>query len=65
MKRKIVVETGECNELAKLFGCSLQMVSYSLNFKKNSLLARKIRAAAIKRGGVDISGLVSQKGDSL
>ncbi|GAB6010826.1 ArsR family transcriptional regulator [Viscerimonas tarda] len=53
MKQRIVVERGEVNELHKLFKCSRQMVTYSLSFKKNSFLARKIRKAAMERGGID------------
>jgi hypothetical protein len=61
MKRKIVVERGECKKLAMLFGCSEQMVYYSLSFRKNSLLARKIRNAAMERGGLDTAALINQQ----
>jgi hypothetical protein len=37
------------------------MVSYSLTFRKNSLLARKIRKAAVERGGIDTGELNNNK----
>jgi hypothetical protein len=61
MKQRIVVDFGEGRELAKLFKCTHQMVTYSLNFKKNSFLARKIRKAAMERGGIDTSAVENQK----
>jgi hypothetical protein len=61
MKQRIVVERGEVNELHKLFKCSRQMVTYSLSFKKNSFLARKIRKAAMERGGIDTGAVENQK----
>jgi hypothetical protein len=48
MKRRIVVERGDGRCLSEIFGCTVQMVTYSLSFKKNSLLARKIRKAALE-----------------
>jgi hypothetical protein len=60
MKRKIVIDRGEGKKLAKLFGCTAQMVSYSLTFRKNSLLARKIRKAALENGGIDTDKLTNQ-----
>ncbi len=53
MKRRIVTERGEGKRLAELFGCTVQMVNYSLTFRKDSPLARKIRKAALERGGFD------------
>jgi hypothetical protein len=61
MKRRIVIERGEGKQLAKLFECSEQMVYYSLCFKKNSLLARKIRKAALERGGLDTDKIQHSK----
>jgi hypothetical protein len=52
---------GEGKKLAKLFGCTQQMVSYSLTFRKNSFLARKIRKAAMERGGFDTGEVVNQQ----
>lgn len=40
------MDYGNVNKLMSVFGCSRQMVSMSLNFKKNSALARKIRSVA-------------------
>jgi hypothetical protein len=57
MKRKIVTDRGESITIARTFGCTVQMVSDSLNFRKNSPLARKIRKTALERGGVDTSKL--------
>jgi hypothetical protein len=60
MKRKIVTNYGETKKLAKLFRCTPEMASYALNFRKNSLLARKIRKAAIERGGIDTGEVNNQ-----
>lgn len=55
MRRKIVLEYGDIAKIAKLMGCTPEMVSKSVNFKKNSLLARKIRFVALKQfGGVEV-----------
>jgi hypothetical protein len=61
MKRRIVVERGDVNEIAKILRCTRQMVTYSLAFKKNSLLARKIRKVAMERGGIDTGAVENQK----
>jgi hypothetical protein len=53
MKRRIVVDRGEVTAIARLMRCTSQMVSYSLSFSKDTLLARKIRKIAMDRGGVD------------
>lgn len=52
MKKRIVVEYGEVGNIAKLMGCSYEMVSHSLAFRKNTYLAQRIRKMAILRGGV-------------
>jgi predicted transcriptional regulator len=62
MKRRILVERGEVKSIAKIMGCTPNMVSYSLAFSKNSFLARKIRKAAIERGGIDTGELVVEQG---
>lgn len=55
MKRKIVLDHGNATKIAKVMGCTREMVSKSLSFKKNSLLARKIRFVAVKHfGGVEV-----------
>ena len=54
MKKKIIVEHGEQRAIAKIMDCTPEMVCYALAYRKNSLLARKIRKLAIERGGVEI-----------
>lgn len=55
MKRKIVLDRGDVAKIAKVMNCTPEMVSKSVNFKKNSLLARKIRFVAVKQfGGVEV-----------
>lgn len=54
MKKKIVVGYGEHAHIAKLMGCTPDMVSKSLRFEKNSLLARRIRKVAVELGGVEV-----------
>ena len=51
MRKKIMMDYGSVNKLMSVFGCSRQMVSMSLNFKKNSALARKIRSVAKSQYG--------------
>lgn len=54
MRRKIVVEQGEVTAIAKLMGCTTVFVSYALNFRKNSELAKRIRRMALLRGGIEV-----------
>lgn len=54
MKKKIVVEHGEQQFIAKTLNCTREMVCHSLAYRKNSLLARQIRKMAIERGGIEI-----------
>lgn len=55
MKKKIVLDRGNVAKIAKVMNCTPEMVSKSVNFKKNSMLARKIRFVAIKHfGGVEV-----------
>ena len=56
MKERIVVEYGEVSKIAGLMGCSPEMVTHSLAFRKNSKLARSIRKLAIERGGSKVGG---------
>lgn len=51
MKARIVVEYGEVTKIATLLGCTPEMVTHSLAFRKNSKLARSIRKMALERGG--------------
>lgn len=61
MKERIVVEYSEVGKIAGLLGCSREMVSHSLAFRKNSKLARSIRKLAIERGGTKVSGNPQKK----
>lgn len=55
MKKKIVLDHGNVSKIAKVMNCTREMVSKSLSFKKNSLLARKIRYVAKEQfGGVEV-----------
>ena len=54
MRKKIVVEHGEVGEISRLMGCTRQMVSLSLSFRKETDLAKRIRKMAILRGGKEV-----------
>lgn len=55
MKKKIVLDRGNVAKIAKVINCTPEMVSKSVNFKKNSLLARRIRYIAKEQfGGVEV-----------
>ena len=55
MNRRIVVGRGDGVKLASAFNCTREMVSKALNFKKDSMLARKIRYVAKEQyGGIEI-----------
>ena len=55
MKRKIVLDYGNVGKIAKVMGCTREMVGKSLSFKKNSPLARKIRYVAKEQfGGIEV-----------
>lgn len=45
--RKIYTKKGDREKIAEYFSCSFMMVSYALNFQRDSLLSRKIRDYAI------------------
>jgi transcriptional regulator with XRE-family HTH domain len=49
---EILTRRGEICELAKIFGVVRQTVARALRGESSSILADKIRAAAIERGGV-------------
>ncbi len=52
---RIYVPYGAGRKLAKVFGCTLQMVSIALAGKKNTELAKKIRHTALTQyGGKEI-----------
>lgn len=55
MNRRIVVSRGDVQKIASSFKCTREMASKALNFKKNSMLARKIRHVAKEQyGGIEI-----------
>lgn len=55
MNRRIVMDRGSAAKLASTMGCTREMVSKALNFKKDSMLARKIRFVAKEQyGGIEI-----------
>lgn len=55
MKKKIVLDRGNVAKIAKVMNCTPEMVSKSVNFKKNSLLARRIRYVAKEQfGGIEV-----------
>ena len=55
MKRRIVMDRGSVVKLASTMSCTREMVSKALNFKKDSMLARKIRFVAKEQyGGIEI-----------
>ena len=61
MKERIVTERGEIKQLSILMGCTREMVSHSLAFRKDSRLARAIRKLAIERGGTKVGGNPQKK----
>ena len=55
MGKKIVLHHGDGQKVAASLNCTREMVSKALNFKKNSMLARKIRYVAKEQyGGIEI-----------
>lgn len=55
MKKRVIVDRGVGRKLATLFGITPEMVSKSLNYKKDSYLARRVRYMAIKDfGGIPV-----------
>ena len=55
MKRRIVMDRGRVVQLASTMNCTREMVSKALNFKKDSLLARRIRYVAKEQyGGMEV-----------
>lgn len=53
-KRMIVTTPEEANYLARLFGVSGVTVWAALRFKKSNLIHKKIRKAAMERGGEQV-----------
>ena len=58
MGKKIVMDRGNVVKIAKTMNCTREMVSKALNFKKDSMLARKIRYVAKEQyGGIEIGNV--------
>ncbi|MFV0398809.1 MAG: hypothetical protein ACK5JU_12490 [Bacteroidales bacterium] len=51
MKKVIVIQPRESQQIAKDLGKSIQFVNKALRYDSNSPLARMIRGMAIERGG--------------
>lgn len=51
MNQKIFIQRGEGMALARIFGVTKGYVSNALSFKENGDRAKRIRKAAIERGG--------------
>lgn len=58
--KKVIMAHGERVQLAALFGVSTVTVRNALKFKWDSDLAKKIRKAAIERGGAEVDILTNQ-----
>ncbi len=56
MKKRVIVEHGVGKKIATLLGITPEMVSKSLNYKKDSHLARRVRYMAIKDFGGELVG---------
>lgn len=57
MERRIVLDRGNVAKIARSMNCTREWVSKALNFRRNSLLARKIRYVAKEQyGGIEIGG---------
>lgn len=52
MKKQILIDRAEKGYLQKLFDCTNVMVWKALTFESDSDLAKRIRKAAVERGGV-------------
>lgn len=59
--KRIIVQYGEVNAIAKILNCTVSMVSHSLAYRKNGLLARRIRKIALERGGQEVDLRTTQK----
>ena len=51
MNQRIILEHGDVKRLANNLGCTREMVSKALNYKKDTPLARKIRHVAMESYG--------------
>lgn len=53
-KPRIVVARGETEMLRKIFKCSRTIIWQALTFRRDDEIARKIRKAALERGGIEM-----------
>ena len=53
--KRIIVDYGTVSELYKTFGVSMVTVRRALRYQTDTELARKIRALALKKGGIEVS----------
>lgn len=54
MAKKIVTERGMVKHLSELFSCTPRSVQNALTYRSDTSMARKIRKAAMDRGGVEV-----------
>lgn len=52
--KRIIVNYGTVSELCKTFGVSMVTVRRALRYETSTELAGKIRALAMKKGGVEL-----------
>lgn len=52
--KRIIVDYGTVSELCKTFGVSMVTVRRALRYETSTELAGKIRALAMKKGGVEL-----------
>lgn len=52
--KRIIVDYGTVSELCKTFGVSMVTVRRALRYQTDTELAGKIRALAMKKGGVEL-----------
>lgn len=52
--KRIIVDYGTVSELCKTFGVSMVTVRRALRYETSTKLAGKIRALAMKKGGVEL-----------
>lgn len=52
--KRIIVDYGTVSELCKAFGVSMVTVRRALRYETSTELAGKIRALAMKKGGVEL-----------
>lgn len=59
--RRITTTDAVRNEIAKKFGCSKTLISYALNYKRESGLSKAIRLEALRLGGEDLVTLPTRE----